>query len=164
MGILITSADFTGKYAIPQDSFSNLDGIIAAYEETYLIDLLGVDLYNLFVADLSSKIPVTAKYLTIYNPFNNDYGSTVKRSIGMKKMILGFIFFEYMRELKFKNTISGVNVQASELNRETDGTTLFKNYNESVNTFTTIQWKIRQNPADYLDYNGQCKKIANPFF
>ena len=170
MGLLIVKGDFTGKYKIAQDNYtgSMLDTYIDKFEELYLIDLLGVELFDLFKADVTNYLPTTPKYLALYNTIRlDDTSGSIHISEGMKEMLLGFIYFEYMRDMKFKSTPSGVVVGSSEVSRETpsEENNLYARYNLSIKSYRTIQWYIENNEDgyDYDEYNGQCKNIVSWF-
>lgn len=163
MGVLITTADFVGRFAIPSNSFSKLDSFITDTEEDYLVDLLGADLYALFKADLTNKVPVTTKYLEIYNAFKKDYCGSIVVSKGMKQMLLGFIFFDFMRQNKFKNTENGQVITVPDTGAAVQSGTLFKILNDSVDTYVAIQKYILYiSTSDYSEFNGQFKDITNP--
>lgn len=149
MGILISSSDFVGKYAIPQDSFSDLDGFISEYEESYLIDLLGFDFYTAFSANLVNGVPQAANYLKIYNKLYVDQNCIMIRSEGMKKMLLGFLFWEYMRQVRFKATTQGFVVNAADTSKPTPEGPLYKYYNDAVSTGRAIQHYICTNPNEF---------------
>ena len=82
MGILINTSDFSdrtnyAKFYIPFNaslcgSVEQLQGYIERYEKKYINQLLGVDLANLFIADLVDQIPQQDIYLAIYNPIEKD--------------------------------------------------------------------------------------------
>lgn len=167
MGILISSSDFVGKYAIPQDSFSDLDGFIDEYEESLLVDLLGFDFFTAFQANLSGNppAPTEANFLKIYNKLYVDQNCIMIRSEGMVKMLLGFIFWEYMRQVKFKATTQGVVVNAADTSKPTPYGYLYKYYNDAVSTYHAIQHYICTNPNDFaIKFNGQEKDYAIPMF
>lgn len=167
MGLIIVKADFTGKYKIAQNNFSDIDSYISKYEELYLKELLGVELFNLFKADVVSYAPVTTIYLNIFNPISEDDtdNETIRISDGIKEILLGFIFFEFMKDDKFKATPSGIVAGQSENNRETSfaENNIYEKYNIAVNSYHTIQWyiEILNNKVDYPTYNGQEKDIAS---
>lgn len=165
MGLLIAKTDFTGKYKVAQNSYTDIDSYIEKYEEIYLAELLGADLFALFKADVNptTKQPVTAIYLNIYNSFKTDEGNCLIVSEGMKKMILGFIYFEYVRDEKFKATMSGIVVSANEVSRESGFTefNLYSRYNESIDTYDSIQWYICKNKTSYTEFNGQSKSRSH---
>jgi hypothetical protein len=165
MGILISSSDFAGKYAIPQDSFSDLDGFISEYEESYLIDLLGFDFYTAFSANLVNGVPQAANYLKIYNKLYVDQNCIMIRSEGMKKMLLGFIFWEYMRQVRFKATTQGYVVNAADTSKPVLQGPLYKYYNDAVSTFRAIQHYICTNPTEFtVKFSGIEKEYAIPTF
>jgi hypothetical protein len=158
MGLLIKPEDFTGKNGIPQNTFSEISAWIDKYEEPYLAKLLGAELFKLFKADITVYLPSTPIYQALFNPFKEDDGSLLRISEGMKEMVLGFVFFEYMRnDGKFKNTISGPQVNTGETSREVGYSefNIWGRYNDSARTFQEIQWYIEKNSSDYPDYNGQ---------
>ncbi len=129
MGILINTSDFKNqdlyaKYYIPFSSSvcgseEKLKGYIERYEKKYLIQLLGVELSKLFIADLVDQVPIDPIYLDIYNSIEEDLttGDSAYSSFcgcdrkiictnGMKSMILGFVFFEYMRDQPFSKDLT----------------------------------------------------------
>ena len=72
-------------------------------------------------------------------------------------MILGFVYTEYIRTQKFKQTASGSVRNQIEVAEDVSfyemGGNL--NYNISVKEAEVIQWYIKQHTTDYPDYNGQ---------
>lgn len=164
MGILINTSDFVGKYSISQSSYSKLGEFIADYETQYLYDLLGKTLADLFIASVVSNVPVGAEYLAIYNVIELDLTCSVERNEGMKNMLLGFIYWEYMRKSPIKNTMTGNVTNANENSVPTfDSWGLTIRYNSSVNDYQIIQYYINQNLTDYPNYLGSHKGFAQPF-
>lgn len=168
MGILIVASDFTGKFAIPQNAFSDLDGFITDTEESYLIDLLGADFYVAFKANLVNKVPVLPKYKTLYDPLAFDYGNKSYDSKGMKKMLLGFIFFDYMRQIKYKPTEMGMVSNVMDTSKTEAVGSLYKYLNDATEIHNIIQvYVLLKNPADYTVqgepvFNGSIKAYACP--
>lgn len=163
MGLLIEKTDFsTGKYKISQNNYTDIDSYISKYEERYLIDLMGVELFNLFKASVSSHVPAAGIYKTIFDPIRQDDNSCIRISEGMKEMLLGFIYFEFMRDDKFKSTPGGTVAAQSEVSRETtfEENNIYIRYNISIASYRTIQWYIEDNIDSYPTYNGQPKKIV----
>lgn len=177
----LTYSDFaTGKYRISMttDTQTSVTSYITKYEKRYLQNLLGIELYNLFMASLVSNVP-TGVYLTIYNEFaedNDNSGFTfqrldgtilesveggskagpIVRSEGIKEMLKGFIFFEFTRDQGVKNTPNG-NVQAENENAifvSQNEAFIKGRYNEAVDTYQAIQWYIGQHLDDYPTFNG----------
>lgn len=163
MGLLIAKTDFTGKYSIAQNSFTKLDDYIAKYEKNVLRKLLGITLFNLFEADVVSMVPTTPIYQSLYNPFQQDNNNLIVISEGMKSMLLGFVWYEYIRDEKFKNTIVGTVVGANENARESGFSEayVYGRYNDSICTYNAIQWFILKNKTDYESYNGQQLSLSH---
>lgn len=164
--MFLTPTDFTGFYAISNGGANQNDKIedyIAEYEPDFLRDLLGVELYDLFVADLDpiTGLPVTARFLDIYNAIYLDDDSCIRISKGMKEMLKGFVYFNIVRDSDFHNTISG-NVK-NEFSNASSVTTiqmgLNERYNVAVGYYNTIQWFICENSSVYPEYNGQSKEV-----
>ncbi len=162
MSILgITYEDFKkGKYELHAGMYEQpkINAYIDKYEKRYLIKLLGVELYNLFVADLVANVPQDAKYLKLYNPFEYDnFNCYIVISEGMVEMIKGFVYFLYLKDQTNQVAVSG-NVQPigeNSLNVSTLNSMIYTRYNESVTTYKAIQRYICDNSSDYLKYNGE---------
>lgn len=167
MGVLITTADFTFKFALPQSVYSSLDSLITDTEEKYLRDLLGATLYASFKANLVNKVPVLPAYLAIYNAFAIDVAPCMIHSQGMKEMLKGFIFFDFMRNAKYKPTTQGIVANSSDTSENIGIGNLFGFENEAVDTYDVIQYYITQvQPEDYtaIAFNGIKKSYSIPFF
>jgi hypothetical protein len=161
MGLIINKTDFNGKYKLSQGKFNDIDSYIAKYEEAYLIDLLGYPLFELFEAAIGIE-PIEEIYAKILEPFWEEVRCDILRSNGIKEMLLGFVWFEYVRDLPFKQTTIGVRVNESENSRESGATeyNIYGNYNNSVDTFKAIQAYIKENKTTYPTFKGIDKKYS----
>ena len=164
MGILIVNTDFVGKYKVSANSFQSteFDNFITQYETDYLYKLLGKTLADLFIADLTNKVPVTQIYLDIYNAIYADLFGCKRDSTGMKNMMLGFIYFEWMRKMNVNPTITGNVVNSNE--NSTQAFSLFDiygRYNDSINNFKTIQIYCLNNSTDYPYFDGSNLDYSN---
>jgi hypothetical protein len=163
MGLLITKSDFTGVYALATSISDKITPYIAEYEEKYLRELLGASLFTLFKADVSSYVPATAKYVTIFNEINSDEFSFLLHSDGMKKMVLGFIYYEYITGTTVQHTNTGLVANVNEISLNSDYSLAFANYNKSVETYNNIQYYIGQNSSDYPEFAGVNKRFVSNF-
>ena len=71
----ITTADFgKGKFELHKGMYEQqkINDYIDKYEKAYLVQLLGADLYTLFVADLINGIPVDPIFVSLYEEFMYD--------------------------------------------------------------------------------------------
>lgn len=164
----LTTADFTtGKYKLAQDNYSNVNlaAYIAKYEPIYLRELFGVSLYNLFVADLSSNVPQTARFTAVFNAFAEDDDESDTNNIivseGIREMLKGFVFFEYNRDLPVKNTMTGNVAENNENSVNLNGwkAGIMEKYNQAIDTYKAIQRKMEEDPDTYPEYNGVEKEI-----
>lgn len=162
--ILIRTTDFTtGQTKIAQGNYTDLGSYLNRYEQDYLVNLLGVDLYALFAAQVTSYTVAAGIYKDLYDPFKVDEGNLIIESKGMLEMLKGFMYFEYMRKSQIKNTAFGAVKQVSEVSRESAYTefNIYAAYNESINTYNAIQWYIKNNDTVYPSYNGQCLSFSH---
>ncbi len=164
MGIIINTSDFTGKFLVAKNNYNILDEYIDRYEEKYLKELLGITLYNLFIADFG--LPSQAAiYGLLYDAFDEDDidSGRIHSSRGIKDMMIGFIYFEYMREQNIKPTNTGLVIGQAENSgpAKIDDNFIYDRYNSSIESYCAIQWFINEHDDDYPDYNGQCKRIAH---
>ncbi len=157
---LVQTTDFVGEYKVSQSIYDSLTKYIEKYEEYYLIRLMGVDLYNLFVADLTvttPQQPQTQRFLDIYNPFNLDEGRCIKSSEGMVKTLVQLIYFHYVRDINYEQTDSGVMRTTSEVSNilAYQGYNLLEAYNDGVKNYKEIQWYICDKSDVYPEENTQ---------
>ena len=71
---LITTSDFINKWELSTGMYSTnkLTEYIERYEQQYLRQLFGVDLYNAFVSDLDSNIPQSPNFKLVFDPLYVD--------------------------------------------------------------------------------------------
>lgn len=162
MGLILLNTDFvTGDYLIAQTSYTlaNLNAFIDKHEEEALIALLGKELFDLFEADVLNHVPQAARFVTIFEPMRTkDY-----KSLGIKEMLQGFVWYEYVTKQKVVNSGAGPQVAKSETGRESGFSeyNYWDSYNKAVNTHNNIQAYIEANLADYEEYEGECKEIIH---
>lgn len=162
LNILISDDDFAGKWELAKANSDLIDEYIVEYEEQYLIELLGQDLYILFKADLTGGVPNTPIYKKIFDPFSITLNQTeVITSKGMKKMLLGLIYFQYVKDNKTKQTMNGAVNQQTEVAVPAENTFLYQRYNDAVRTYKAIQRYIWENKTDYPDFAGVVKKFTS---
>lgn len=161
MSILIIDEDFIGKWDLAKNNNDNIEEYIEEYEEQYLIELLGKELFDLFEADLIDKVPQTQIYIDIFAPFTEEINQFSVSSKGMKKMLLGLIYFQYVRDNRIKQTMSGAVEQQTEVSVKSDNTFIYQRYNDGVRTYQAIQMFINDNLDIYPTFNGVCKKMTS---
>jgi len=168
MGKIVKTTDFVGKYSISQNSFngSDLQAFIDKYEKVYLRDLLGLVLGDLLYADIAGSTflpPVTARYTVIFNAIAQEINGCDVVSNGIKEMLLGFIYFEFVKTQSVHNTTTGNVMAQNEVSVQVDwnSTEVYNNYNEAINSYRAIQIYINENSSTYPEYNGKMKVKAH---
>jgi len=186
----ITATYFTGYYRISQDAQVNtiLSEYITKFEKKYLVDLLGYDLYQLFIADFSGGVPQTAIYETIYNELNYDPDSSDSTfipsqynmsnyacnfrsgevvptlSLGMSEMLKGFVFFHFVSDMNLQVSPTGVISNKNENAEVFAGKTLEfieARYNESIDSYKVIRRYLQDNLSVYPTFKGVEKGRIN---
>ena len=172
-----------GKYEISSGMYdqNRLANYIVKYERKYLIELFGATMYEAFIASLDSQTGQSdePKFEELIEPFAMDistftavgyvgtHTSLVRRIVisdGMKEMLMGFIYYEYLKDSISVATPVGIVKPVGE-NSSVPSTLhiqIYTRYNEAVRSFRAIQERIIANPNsyDYSDFNGVHKSLA----
>ena len=158
---IVATTDFKDEYKISkQCDVTGLQAYIDRYEKYYLVRLLGADLYDLFIADLSvgtPQAPLSAIYLSIFNAFETDDGNCLNISEGIRVMLKQFIYFHFTRDQVTKTTIVGKAKPKMALADNTGftGYNLIDSYNKGIDNYREIQNFICDNSTDYPTENMQ---------
>lgn len=165
MSVILKISDFeSGKYDVSLNIYTEKDfqKYLDDYEKRYLEDLLGVSLAEKLLADIDPQTgaPVDPDLLYIFEPFAFDYHDCIIRSQGIKHILAGFVWSEYVKDQNVKNTISG---SVKQLNEVSDGVSHWsaqyeERYNLSVSNYWFVQYYIIKNKDKYPEYNGQVKE------
>lgn len=166
MGLIIVSSDFTGDNAISKNAYTKaeLDLAIAEFEETFIYQLLGIELAGSFIANLTNHAPTNPDYLEFFNPFYKEINNVMVISKGMKLMLVMLIYFEYVRKQSQVNTIDGNKQNQSSISKESamNYTSLVLKQNDAVGTYKAIQKFIEsEKTTKYPTYKGICKEYAS---
>jgi hypothetical protein len=164
--MILSIQDFTGKYQVSHGMYdqAKLQDYINRYEPRYLKELFGVTLYNDFQSDLSSNIPQSHNFLILFNALSEDMGYNFYYfngiyegvnqidSEGIKEMLKGFIYFEYVKDLS--NQITPIGLVKPENENSTVANTLFSmmytRYNEAIRSYNSIRDYIKYTTAPPL--------------
>lgn len=159
MADILNISDFEeGKNKIPYNTYQqgDLQVYIDRYEKQYLIELLGVVEYNALVNDLVNGVPVTTKFLNIFNPIAEEINKKNVTTNGIKEMLKGFVYFHYMRDNMATPTTGGSKRTKSDNSTNISYTSslVHSRFNDSIDDSRGIQSYIENNDNDYPDYNG----------
>lgn len=162
--MIVQPNDFVGKWAITQKYNSrDLEQYIELYEEQFIYELLGVDLGNDLLTNLSN-LPAPLQY--IYDPFADNIKTNcvniLLKSDGIKTMLLNLITATYYHEQLGTATSEGkvkLKPEGGSLVGD-DYNSVYHMYNRGVKTYRAIQIYIRHNIEDYPDFEGVDKQTA----
>ena len=164
MGKFVTTNDLVNKFEISTGLYadSKIDAYIDRYEDVYLAEMLGITLYNEFIADLDiDNLPQDVKFIKIFEPFMEEKDLRILISKGVKDMLMGFIYFEYLKDQITQSTPVGIVKQQSENSTPIHShTTIYGRYNEAIKTYRAIQDYIFLNQMTYDGFRGVLKQYA----
>ena len=164
MSLFVKIADFDD--ICPKDKYTaiTLQKYLDDLEEGYLIKLFGATLFGEFKTDFEiiGTIPTEQRFLDVWNAFNTDNNSQIVTSIGIKKMLVGFIAFEFLRDEMVKKTIGGLvqNEQVNGVIASFQSSDLLSLHNKSANTFNSLRWFMNEDLTTYEGYNGTWMSIS----
>ena len=161
--MIVSIQDFTGKYQVSTGMYdqAKLQDYINRYEPRYLKELFGITFYNEFQSDLLNNVPQSPNFLVLFNPLSEDMGYNFYYfngiyegvnqldSEGIKEMLKGFIYFEYVKDLS--NQITPIGLVKPDNENSTVANTLFSmmytRYNEAIRSYNSIRDFIRYTTA-----------------
>jgi hypothetical protein len=161
MGFIIQKSDFVGKYELAKSITDKIDLYIDMYEIQFLNDLLGVELASLLLADLDSYEPQTQRFTDIFEEINFTHCGVNYHSKGIKNILLGFVWFEYVRDSIVAQSQNGAVNTTTETATPVSGNFSYERYNNSISWSETIQKYITLDLDVYPEFNGSIKKATS---
>lgn len=157
MAQLIQISDFVGKYKIiNQTSTTMLQDYIDKVESEILLKLFGAELKTLFLADVVAYVPVTAKYLALYNEILLTHNHSFENySSGLKDLLLSIVYFRWFNKVQVSESVNGLkSIESSNSVQQPSKIYLVDLYNNAINNYKVIQVFISQNSEDYEEFEG----------
>lgn len=157
---LITTTDFTNKYKVTLTDFNatELTSYIERYETITLVELFGVELYDLWIAGIGLSDPL---YTVLRDPFIEQLDcGIILNSRGVNDMLLGVVYFYWQRDRSTQRTDSGPVKKKAENSESVSHfkANLQSRWDEAIDTYCAIQKYIMENDADYPEFNGLRKE------
>lgn len=162
--LIVSKNDFTGFFELPRTTASDpeLQSYIDSYEKKTIYELLGVELGELFIADIVNGVPIDARFIAIFNSFalqDNSCGK-IYSSAGIKSILLAVIYYHYVLETQTNVSQSGAMTSESETgstgNNHTAARKAEIKFNWMLHSVEAVQYKCsRESKADYPEYKGQ---------
>jgi len=138
---MVGTADFTGKWLVATNNFTQLTPYITRYELVTIHELFGKELGDLFVLDEDAAIWDDLKLI----------------GFGLKSLLTGIIYVQYVRDLPYRVTNMGVVYQIDEnSNQVMTALVLRQRYNECVKDWNEMGKYLGSN---FDAYKGITKQI-----
>ena len=168
MSVISTSDFANAPYLIPinPEQDTDLQNFIAKEQEDRLLELFGVELYDLFIADLVAEVPTSARFIKVFDSFYDQTDDILIKSDGIKEMLKGFVYYAYLRQRVTRVDTTGISMVLSENNEPVSAIyhDITRRYNEAVETFKVIQYYMcNVDEATYPEFNGVDKPFNQPF-
>ena len=169
MAILTTDDFKNGKYYIPLkgvEQTTDFNEYISRYETTYLSRMFGKELYDLFITDLSGGVPTSSRFIFVFDPFIDQTDNSLTESKGIKEMLKGIIYFQYLRDRVTTVGTDGIHMTRSENSETMNGInhSLISRYNEGIETYNLIQnYMFCIDPDTYPEFDGVNQDFAHGF-
>jgi len=168
---ILQETDFNnGRFELPTNTFqqNSLDDYIGRVESEYLPRIFGVELYDLFIADLAGtpSVPTSARFLKIFNAFNDQTDDCFTQSEGLKVMLQGLVYYYYLRDRVSRVTTDGLKVTKGENsdNVSAIGHNLTSRYNESIMNYKVIQnYMFTVDAVNYPEFKGIKKQYNHTY-
>ena len=173
--MIVQATDFEGFYNISQNCYDqrDLELYIQDFEEEYLCKLLGPALSDALTIELEDNggvLPPASRFEPLFAKMClgcadntcccKSKTADVGYSIGLKKVLLGFIYYDYVIQQHHQNSQTGF------VNNQNEASTPVSNlnvtrlaeqrYNRSVDSAKAIQDYINKNISTYPEFQGYC--------
>lgn len=161
---LIEPDDFTGIFQVPRQATTDviLQAYIDRYDNRYIRQILGAELGDEFIADLSNPSQ-EARFAVLQDAFSmDDEGlcGKIRYSEGLVFILTGLIYYHYVTENQLRVSQSGVIRPSSEtsevLSPRAAKRMMEKKRNSVLDSIEAVQWYCTTfAPEDYPEFNGQ---------
>ena len=159
----ITSASFANKFKLTLTDFNSteIDDYILRYEVDNLVELFGLELYDLYVIGIGASDPIYTKLRDTFREQLSD--GTLLISKGVDDISSGVVYFYWSRDNMTQQTSNGPVSQKGE---NSENATLFvanvqSRWNEAIKSYDAIQRYICDNLTLYPTFKGFKKSVLN---
>jgi|TARA_R110000851_G_C13058040_1_gene563762 hypothetical protein len=150
MSNIVQISDFKGQYyvAVNSSASAHFQSIIDSSESDYLTNLMGTDLKALFIANLVSGVPTDVNYLKFYNPYSELYLGENLHSKGLKEVLIGLVYNDYLQRDNYTHSLTGVisnqNENSNVLTAQETSRFAESRRNNIVESYNMIGRKIKE--------------------
>ncbi len=161
----ITAISFANKFKLTLTDFNTteIDDYILRYEVDNLVELMGKELYDLYVIGIAGSDPIYEQLRDAFTEQLSD--GTLLISKGVDDISLGVVYFYWSRDNMTQQTSNGPVSQKGE---NSENATLYvaniqSRWNEAVKSYDAIQRYICDNLTVYPTFKGFRKEVLNIF-
>lgn len=155
--LILTTDMFKGpgmnNLSLDNTTTATLQATINQWERYYLYQLLSnntpntLGLADLFVANLNNGVPSDARFLEIYNSFNQQMGGHMWSSRGMKETFKSIIAYHYITENSSYSGTGGITSGNSSGSKTLEITNAYRwaesRFNDALDSIDAIKWWLR---------------------
>ncbi len=167
--------DFEGFYNVSHNCYDvrDLELFIEEFEPEYLCKVLGKVLSDALNNELEANggvLPPLSRFIPLFQPLC--LGCSTQKcccskkkpsdgwSIGLKKVLLGLLYYDYVIQQKHQNTVTGTVNSNNETSNLVSNLTQVRlaeqRWNRSVLSIDAIQKYIQDNPTLYPEVSNYC--------
>lgn len=167
MSLFVQPEDFKqGSLTIAYNNITEADlqECINSIELDTITDLLGCSLGFMFISDYTPGVGfANTRFKTLFEPFATDTDFGPLKSEGIKEMLKGFIYFEYVRNQPNQDRQNGLVNAVNENSTPISGGqgSLHLKHNRAANTYSAIQCYVGLHADMYPEFKGVLKKRAS---
>ena len=167
--ILLKTTDFSGfqLIALNNQTIPTLQAYIDKFEKTFLQKILGINLANLFIADLANATQ-DPRFAVIEDLFAFEQNQSQYFSQGLKMILASMVYYEFVSNTQSGHSSTGVygSINESMTNKSDNDAYRYGEirWNDALDSIEAIQWYCKTyanqlyptTPAmTYPEYNGQ---------
>lgn len=160
MALILQASDFeSGEVKVGYNDLTQTDFetyFSDAKQIKWIYEVMGKTEGDLFIADITSYEPQTAKWITIFNELNFEVGNCTYYTGGIKKILEYLAYHDYVNDQSIFNTPAGnKSVKAEASDREG----LIKKscilFNRAVDYTHVLRYYMQENSSDYPNLEQQ---------
>ena len=162
---IITVDNFVNKYELTLTDFNTtqLTSYIDRYETIALVELFGVELYDLWVIGIGASDPI---YTFLRDSFTVQLSNgVILNSRGVIDMLTGIVYFYYSRDIMAQQSSNGVVEKKGENSENVSGyfANIQSRWDEAIETYNAIQYYVSDNLDVYPTFEGHIKQTLPQF-
>jgi hypothetical protein len=156
---IIQQSDFVGYYGLYKGTDGKIEAYITQFVPSLIRYLFGYELGQLVITNRNIAETPANRYYGLINGIQTD-DTDYK---GLKSLLLGMVWFQYVVNDKYRQTAGGTKIQQAEVSTDAsfDMDFVYQKYNESVKSWKELQKYLKCNKEEYPEFKGKDKKYTS---